>query len=469
MKWLKVEALAVGVCVLFGGTSAVQAATPLTTKLVATGLTRPVFVTHAPDDVGRIFILEKRGIIKVLDITSSGATPTVFMDIDARVTGGTTENSEQGLLGLAFDPDYENNGFFYVNYTAGSTTRISRFSVDANDPNLGDDTSEDILLTFSQPQANHNAGWIGFGPNDGLLYVATGDGGGANDGGTGHTAATGNGQDITNNLLGKMLRLDVTGAAVAIPPDNPFVGVTGDDEIWAYGLRNPWRDAFDSLTGDLWIADVGQNLWEEIDFQPGSSMGGENYGWRCREGMHNFNFQAFCSALTFVEPVHEYAHNLSPFGCAITGGEVYRGCLIPDLRGAYFFADFCVARIWSMRLDPVTGVASVTERTTELDPPGAAVLNQISSFGIDASGEMYICDQGGQVYRIVPGGAVDPPTPQDWDNDGDVDLFDLSGFVQCQTPPGGSFSDCACDVFDDDNDGAIDLSDFQAFQLAFTG
>lgn len=451
---------------VFANTS-VHAATPLTTKLVANGLTRPIFVTHAPDDFDRIFIIEKQGIIKVLHINTSGASPMVFMNIDARVTGGTSDFSEQGLLGLAFDPDYANNGFFYVNYTNGTNTRISRFSVDGGNPDLGDDTSEVILKTIAQPQTNHNGGWIGFGPNDGMLYVATGDGGGGGDDDPGHTSGTGNGQDITNNLLGKILRYDVSGGTAAIPADNPFVGVTGDDDIWAYGLRNPWREAFDSLTGDLWIADVGQNAWEEVNVQPADSTGGENYGWRCREGMHNFNFQAFCSALTFVEPIHEYGHNVSPFGCSISGGEVYRGCLIPDLRGEYFFADFCQPRIWSIRFDFNSGIATVTDRNPELNPTTS--INDITSFGRDAAGEVYICDQGGEIHQIFPGGATDAPTPFDWDNDGDVDDFDAKGIVECTTGPLGSFTDCQCDVFDGDTNGAIDLSDFLEFQIAFTG
>lgn len=454
-----------GVCLTASG---LFAATPLTTELVQTGLTRPIYVTHAPDDFDRIFIIEKQGIIQVLDISTVGATATTFMNIDARVTGGGTDNDERGLLGLAFDPDFSSNGFFYVNYTNGSNTRVSRFSVDAGDPNLGDDTSEDILMTIAQPQANHNGGWIAFGPNDGLLYIATGDGGGSNDSGPGHTLATGNSQDITNNLLGKMLRMDVSGAAATIPPDNPFVSTNGDDEIWSYGLRNPWRNAFDTLTGDLFIADVGQGSWEEVDFQPADSLGGENYGWRCREGAHNFNFQAFCASLTFDEPIHEYARGGIPFRCAITGGEVYRGCAIPDLRGAYFFADFCSDQIW-MLTRSAAGTVTVTEVTGELDPPGIAAITDVTSFGRDAAGEIYICDQGGQVYRIIPDGDADPPTPQDWDNDGDVDDFDLQGFVNCETAPDGSFVDCQCDVFDDDGNGAIDLRDFQAFQTAFTG
>lgn len=447
--------------------TSLHAATPLTTKLVANGLTRPIYVTHAPDDFDRIFIIEKQGIIKVLNINARGAAPTVFMNIDARVTGGTSDSDERGLLGLAFDPDYDNNGYFFVNYTNGTNTRISRFSVDGSDPDLGDDTSELILKTIAQPQTNHNGGWLGFGPNDGMLYAAMGDGGGGGDTGAGHTAATGNGQDITSNLLGKILRYDVSGGTAAIPPDNPFVNTNGDDEIWAYGLRNPWREAFDSLTGDLWIADVGQGSWEEVDFQPADSTGGENYGWRCREGAHNFNFEAFCSTLTFVEPVHEYARGGSPFRCAITGGEVYRGCLMPDYRGAYFFADYCAARIWSLRYDPDSGVATVTERTSELNPTFS--IGDITSFGRDAAGEVYICDQGGEIHQIFPGGTPDAPTPFDWDNDGDVDDFDAKGIVECSTGPLGSYTDCQCDVFDDDDNGAIDLSDFMEFQIAFTG
>jgi len=389
------------------------AATPLTTELVASGLVSPVFVTHAPGDTDRVFIVEQPGRIRILDI--SGGAPVLgatFLDIGTTVDD--TAN-EQGLLGLAFHPNYASNGYFYVNYTiASDDTRISRFSVSGGDPDDADESSELILMTISQPQTNHNGGWLGFSPNDGYLYIAMGDGGGGGDDEPGHTPGTGNAQDITNNLLGKMLRIDVDGTngpggLYGIPGDNPFVGVTGDDEIWAYGLRNPWRNAFDRETGDLYIADVGQSSWEEIDYQAASSSGGESYGWRCREGAHNFDFTGSCGSTTHVEPIEEYARGGNPFRCSITGGEVYRGCAVPDLHGTYFYADFCSDQIWSL---VVSGGASTAqlERTTELDPAGAASISEISSFGTDADGEMYVVElDDGNVYKIVPDGVPAEP------------------------------------------------------------
>jgi glucose/arabinose dehydrogenase len=388
-------------------TGAARAApTPLTTERVAVGLDDPVFVTFAPDDFERIFIVEQPGVIRILDLASEppALLAGAFLDIRARVRN--TAN-EQGLLGLAFHPDFQSNGFFYVNYTGNDDdTRVSRFEVPAATPDDADETSEVVLLEIGQPQTNHNGGWLAFGPNDGLLYVATGDGGGGGDDNAGHTPGVGNGQDITANLLGKILRIDVDGTdgpggAYGIPPDNPFVGVAGDDEIWAYGLRNPWRNAFDRLTGDLYIADVGQGSWEEIDFQPASSAGGENWGWRCREGAHNFNFGGGCGSATLLDPIEEYAHDTPPCS-SITGGEVYRGCAVPDLHGTYFYADYCRDQIWSLE---VQGGAATNgqERTAELDP-GALSIDDVSSFGLDAEGEIYIVDRGGEVFKLVPDG-----------------------------------------------------------------
>jgi glucose/arabinose dehydrogenase len=387
-------------------------ATTLTTERVAAGLDDPLFVTSAPGDVDRVFIVEQRGVILILDIATDPPVllATAFLDIQARVQNAA---NEQGLLGLAFHPDFQANGFFYVNYTGNDDdTRVSRFEVPSGTPDEADETSEVVLLTIGQPQTNHNGGWLAFGPKDGFLYVATGDGGGAGDDDAGHTPGVGNGQDISANLLGKILRIDVDGdngpgGTYGIPPDNPFVGATGDDEIWAYGLRNPWRNAFDRLTGDLYIADVGQGAWEEIDFQLASSQGGENWGWRCREGAHDFNFSGACGAATLLDPILEYAHGGSPFRCSITGGEVYRGCAVPDLHGTYFYADYCSDQIWSLVVEG--GVVTQTdERTAELDPPGALTIDDITSFGLDAEGEIYIVDRGGEVFKIVPDGPAAP-------------------------------------------------------------
>ncbi|UCG33591.1 MAG: PQQ-dependent sugar dehydrogenase, partial [Phycisphaerales bacterium] len=399
MKASRDAVAALSCCIiLVAGAHPARAQTPLTTELVASGLARPVFVTAPPGDKDRVFIVEQRsgstGRIRIVVLATGVLNPTPFLSITGLSTG-----NEQGLLGLAFHPDYWNNGYFYVNYTAGGFTYIERYTV-SPDPDVADASSAALIMRFGQPYTNHNGGWIGFGPNDGYLYIGSGDGGSAGDPGN-------RAQDITSQKLGKVLRIDVDAddfptdptANYAIPPDNPFVGVAGDDEIWAYGLRNPWRNSFDAETGDLWIADVGQSAWEEIDFQPADSAGGENYGWRCYEGDAAYNTTGCAAASTMEFPIHAYSHGGGR--CSVTGGYVYRGCEIPDLAGTYFFADYCSAQIWSFRFDGVT-VSEFTDRTAELDPPGALAITSITSFGEDAFGELYICDLGGEVFRIVP-------------------------------------------------------------------
>ncbi|MCH8344209.1 MAG: PQQ-dependent sugar dehydrogenase [Planctomycetes bacterium] len=389
---------------------------PLTTVRVASGLNRPVFATHAPSDFSRLFIVEQRGVIKILDLATETVLATPFLDIDALVAGPVNSFDERGLLGLAFHPDYQTNGFFYVNYTrnVGSDTVVARYTVSAN-PDIADLGSGVTILTIGQPFTNHNGGWMGFGPNDGFLYIATGDGGFFCDPGQ-------RAQDLTNQLLGKMLRIipstTVGLGGYTIPPDNPFVGVTGDDEIWAYGLRNPWRNSFDRETGDLYIADVGQNAREEIDYQPAASGGRENYGWDCKEGTACANSVSpdcvgtvngcSCGDPTLVNPIHQYTHAV---GFSITGGYVYRGCAIPSLHGTYFFADFVITHIWSFSFDG-TSVSNFVERTSELSPSSDGIaVNQIASFGEDAAGEIYIVDRGGtttgQVFKIVPASITD--------------------------------------------------------------
>jgi len=379
-----------------------SAGSGITSELIISGLTRPVLVTHAGGDCTRIFVVEQSGRILVYDITvDPPALLGTFLDIEGQV--GDT-NNEQGLLGLAFHPGFLGAPYFYVNYTNNNgDTHISRFTVPADTPNAADPNSEVVILSFDQPRINHNGGWMAFGPSDGYLYIASGDGGGMND----EHGIIGNGQDV-NSLLGKILRIDVDGndssnGLYGIPPDNPFAGVAGPDEIWQIGLRNPWRNSFDPLTGDLYIADVGQGAWEEINFQPAGSLGGENWGWRCREGTHDFNFETHCSTLPLIDPIHEYSQGGSPYRCAITGGEVYRGCAIPSLYGAYFFADYCSRQIWTLVYDG-SSPPQVTERTSELAPGGGVSIGNISSFGRDAFGELYICDlDDGEVFRILPG------------------------------------------------------------------
>lgn len=346
------------------------AVTGIALESVGSGFSEPLFVTHAGDGSGRIFVVERVGIIRLLD-------GTVFLDLSDRVGSASTE---QGLLGLAFHPDYEANGYLYVNYTnLDGDTRIARFATGAD--GLPDPASELVLIAQDQPAANHNGGMVAFGP-DGYLYIGLGDGGGANN-------EFGNGQNL-ETLLGTLLRIDVnTGDPYGIPADNPFLNTPGArPEIWAYGLRNPWRFSFDAATGDLFIADVGQNSYEEINWQPGASTGGENYGWPAMEGMHCVTDG--CDPAGFVMPVAEYDRD---GGCSVTGGYIYRGAAFPALTGAYLFGDYCTGRIWSLHQD-----AAATWQTTELLQADA----RISSFGTDEANEMYLTDlSSGTIYRVV--------------------------------------------------------------------
>jgi glucose/arabinose dehydrogenase len=472
MQGMRAAVLSLCLVLVFGWSSA-WGATPLTTERVASSLVRPVFVTAPPSDTARLFIVEKAGVIKILNLGSGVVNPTPFLDIDALVGGGTSNGDERGLLGLAFDPEYGTNGFFYVNYTNNLfDTVVARYEVSAN-PDIADSGSAQILLTIDQPFSNHNGGWMAFGP-DGMLHIATGDGGSSCD-------PAERAQDV-DLLLGKILRIDVSSGGVSydIPPDNPFVGIPGADEIWAYGLRNPWRDSFDRVTGDLYIADVGQGVWEEINIQPADSTGGENYGWDCMEGNHCASDSGCpladspCTCLdpSLTDPEHEYSHGGSPFRCSITGGYVYRSCDIPDLRGTYFFADYCSEQIWSFRFNG--SVTDFMERTTELAPGGGLTIDSIVSFGEDDAGELYIVDQAtltagtdGEIYKIVPAARPDPPSPHDYDNDGFVTPFDTGKFVDCLSGPDMPFNDCLCDVYDVDTDSDVDLKNFASFQLAF--
>jgi len=386
----------------------------LKTVRIVSGLTRPLFVTHAPGDESRIFIVEQGSAgtarIKIYNTGSGTVNASPFLTVPNVATGG----DEQGLLGLAFHPDYPDTPYFYINFTRSSdgSTVIRRYAVSSN-PDSADASTATPILVVSQPQANHNGGWIGFGP-DGYLYIAMGDGGGANDQGSGHDAAVGNGQS-DGTRLGKILRLDVdSGLPYAIPPSNPFVGQgSPKEEFWAKGVRNPWRPSFDRLTGDLYIADVGQNLWEEVNFQPAASMGGENYGWRKFEGYAIFNCPTPCDSSGLTRPVQVYSHGGAPFRCSITGGYVYRGMDIPDLYGRYFYSDYCSDQTWTFCM--VNGAAmELTERTADLLPGVGFTLDDITSYGEDARGELYITDRDGEVYAILPdlpaGPDVTPPT-----------------------------------------------------------
>jgi glucose/arabinose dehydrogenase len=391
----------------------------IASKRVASGLANPVAATHAPDDDTRLFIVERiQARIRILHLIPGEYTldPVPYLDIDDRVI---STGSERGLLGLAFHPQYASNGLFYVNYNRNGDgdTVIAEFQV-TGDPDLADPGSERILMTIDQPQSNHNGGWLDFSPLDGYLYIATGDGGNFCDTGTGHTSGIGNAQDIESNKLGKLLRIDpLGGTPYGIPADNPFVGITGDDEIWAYGLRNPWRCSFDRLTGDLYIGDVGQDLREEVDYQPAASPGGENYGWRCQEGNAcATNSPSSCPTVTgctctpptpgLTPAIHDYRH-LSPpppagFVCAVTGGHVYRGDKLPQVYGHYFFADYCGNAIWSFRVDGGV-LMDYTNRTPDLTPSlDGFSIGSITSFGEGADGALYLVDDGGEVFKMVP-------------------------------------------------------------------
>jgi glucose/arabinose dehydrogenase len=381
---------------------------------VASGLNNPIYVTHAPGDRPRLFIVERGGTVRILNLASGVLEATPFLTIPNVDTGG-----EGGLLGMAFHPDYQTNGKFYVNVTiddgaAGPfSTHVREYTVSGN-PNVADAASARPILSFAQPQSNHNGGWIGFNPSNHYLYIATGDGGGGDDTGTGHTAGTGNAQDITGNPLGKILRVDVNGDAFpadmnknyAIPPTNPFVGVTGDDEIFAYGLRNPFRAGFDRGTGDLWIGDVGQGAREEIDLLPASSAGGENYGWRLREGMIATPSGGVGGLPPpgNVEPVYDYNRDADPFGgTVVTGGYVYRGP-DPALQGKYFFLDSRSSasaaddNYWMF--DPADPYGTVQNVDNLLAPDEGSPMYPVS-FGEDEMGNLYIAYLiSGDVYRI---------------------------------------------------------------------
>ncbi|HRX86330.1 MAG TPA: PQQ-dependent sugar dehydrogenase [Phycisphaerae bacterium] len=369
------------------------APTPLRVALVAHGLTSAVGLTAAPGDTSRLFVCEQNtGKIRIIKNGTLLATP--FLNIGSLISSG----GERGLLSAAFHPDYNNNGYFYVDYTNTSgDTVIARYSVTVN-PDLADPTSAVILKTIPQDFSNHNGGQLQFGP-DGYLYVGMGDGGSFDD--------PNNNAQNPQSLLGKILRLDVDAGAPYIPASNPFVGDPSTlDEIWAVGVRNPWRFSFDRDTGDLYIGDVGQNAREEIDFQPASSTGGENYGWDCEEGFictptNNGGYGCSCGDGAITSPILDVAHSDSGT-CSITGGYVYRGCAIPDLQGTYFFSDYCGGYVRTFRYAPGDAVPPVvTDRTAELSPTEGGIDGAIVSFGEDAAGELYIVTLSGNVYKII--------------------------------------------------------------------
>jgi glucose/arabinose dehydrogenase len=455
---------------------------------VASGMSAPVFITHAPGDSQRLFIAQRSGAIRILNFTTGTLEPTAFLTIPSVDAGG-----EGGLLGLAFHPDYATNGKFYTYSThdnggvnvGGATspfsTHIRQYTVSTN-PNIANPAATPVL-SFPRPQDNHVGGWIGFSPNDNFLYIASGDGGGGNDTGNGHTAGTGNAQDITDNPFGKMLRIDVDGDQFAdanrnyrIPgfqtattnpfapkpdPENPgqFIDSPGDDEIWAYGLRNPFRASFDRATHDLWIGDVGQGQREEIDFQAAASDGGENYGWRLREGQIQTPGVGGAKPADNVDPVYDYNRDNDEFGgSVVTGGYVYRGP-DPTLQGKYFFADSRNSaatgddNYWTFDpADPYGTVANIDSLLT----PDTGSKQFPASFGEDAHGNLYIAYiASGEVYRIN----TDAFTPGDFNGDASVDGLDLDVWEA-----GYGMTGVTRTSGDADGDGDVDGSDFMLWQ-----
>ena len=372
---------------------------------VATGLTNPLYVTHAPGDPQRLFVVEKTGAIKILNLASGTVSATPFMTAAVTSAGiGLTTDSERGLLGLAFHPNYQSNGRFFINSTdSAGTTRIREFRRLTADQ--VDSTSARDVLSITQPYSNHNGGWLDFG-RDGHLYIAMGDGGSSND--------PHNYSQDRSSLLGKMLRLDVSGddfptdatRNYRVPATNPFVGQAGmRGEIWAYGLRNPWRNSFDRATGDLYMGDVGQSAREEINFQPAASAGGENYGWRVREGTISTGLTGQ-SGTPLVAPIYDYVRGSGTFqGLSVTGGYVYRGP-VAALDGQYFFGDYVRGRLFSLVFNGTTPAAfngtNFTSRTdwTASTTTTAGTIGNISSFGEDAAGNVYLVSYGGSVFRI---------------------------------------------------------------------
>jgi glucose/arabinose dehydrogenase len=445
---------------------------------VASSLSAPIFITHPPGDRTRLFIVQRGGAVRILNLTT-GVETTPFLSIP-----GVDQEGEGGLISIAFHPDYANNGKFYTysthdnggvdvgGATSAFSTEVRQYTVSAN-PNVAN-TSFSTVLSFARPQSNHVAGWIGFSPKttDGNLYIASGDGGGGNDSDLGHTAGTGNGQDITNNWFGKMLRVNVDGddfpadatRNYAIPSSNPFTAgkpnEAGDDEIWAYGLRNPFRDSFDRATGDLWIGDVGQGAREEIDFQPANSPGGVNYGWRLREGMIATPGVGGAKPAGAVDPVYDYDRDADAFGgSVVTGGFVYRGP-DPTLQGKYFFADSRNSpsaaddNYWIF--DPANPYGTVANIDAQLTPNTGSAEFPVS-FGEDAVGNLYVAYiSSGEVFRIN----TNAFKPGDFDGDADVDADDLTRW----TAGFGTTSGALRTNGDADGDGDVDGADYAAWQ-----
>lgn len=472
----------------------------LRSELVVNGLQQPVWVGGAPGDPSRLFVIEKIigstttariRVINGVDTPTPTLNPVPFLE----VTNVANIGIEQGLLAMAFHPNYAQNGYFWFTLSRDPDWYwvLRRGHRSAANPDQADPTTE-LVWEIAHPRDNHYSGWIEFG-NDGYLYTACGDGGGSNDDQPPSGDTTGNAQDTTNNKLGKIFRLDVDGwdnipgnadddgvpadptRNYRNPLDNPFFGVPGDDEIWAYGIRNAWRASFDRLTNELYVSDVGQDLQEEVTILP--PVGGLNLGWRCYEGTRETGLGG-CSPLPtpVVMPTIVYGHYDNPIpplmneGCAITGGIVYRGSLMPCYRGTYMFADWCSGDIFTFRKGPNGEVTELTARRDELDPPGSPALNRPTSFGTDMFGEMYVVDQqGGEVFRILPDGFQQPF--DDCNANLVPDSCDISSGTSSDANSDGIPDECAtvlCDTIDFNGDELYpDTADIADFITVFAG
>ena len=379
----------------------------LSSVLIADGYKKPVFITSYPNNAKLLYIVEQAGLIKIINDGKKLSRP--FFDINKRVVNPNRPGDERGLLGFAFHPNHTNNGKFYINYMDNDgNTIVSEFST--NSELRANHKSERIILKLKQPYGNHNGGDIQFGP-DGYLYISIGDGGKAGD-------PLNAGQDLSS-LFGKIIRIDIEQKPYGIPKSNPFFGQKGKrEEIWAWGLRNVWRFSFDKQTGDKYLADVGQNKWEEVNFEPASSKGGLNYGWRIMEANHCYDPKENCPTEGLIKPIIEYPndanHPAFAFriieelsfsetdveGCSVTGGYVYRGQRIKSMQGQYIFGDYCSGNIWTLKV--VNGKAiNFKNRTEEINIGGGEFTTYISSFGQDSDGEIYIIDYNGGIYKLI--------------------------------------------------------------------
>lgn len=443
---------------------------------IAADLGGVTVMAQAPGDPNRIYIANKTGLVRTYNLSTGMLEPEILLNL---LDYSLDTEGDGGLLGMAFHPDFQNNGKFYVTVTTDNggivvdpgtppqgptlspyTAHVREYHVLPENPKLADHENWNEVVQWVKPGLEHTSGWLGFNPDNGYLHITVGDGGEPYDMQPGHTPGIGNAQDIENNLFGKMLRLDVDGddfpadanRNYAIPSSNPFVGITGDDEIFAYGLRSPWRASFDRATGDIWIGDVGEGLKEEVDFIPAGSGGGQNFGWRLREGNTETPHVGGPPPPGNVEPVYDYFHfgegGTPPFqGNSVTGGYVYRGP-DPTLQGKYVFADFISARIWMF--DPANPYGTVTN-ITPLLPPSAGSVQVITTFFEDSVGNLYLGTLSGSVFRLK----TNSVKAGDFQPDGRVDGADFAIWRNCVGTtriPGQPFADADGDADSDGDD-----------------